>query len=485
MATVDDTNRSVLGTIRGNLVLIGLGSIGKGLLPLLARHFEYDRDRFHVIEPDPSVAATCATYGATHHAMALTRENHVTILDRFFAASDDGGFLVNVSVDVSSIDVIRYCQPRGIHYIDTVIDPWPGYYFNHSEPRAHTTNYVLRERLLEEKRKTPHSTTAITCCGANPGMVSWLVKQGLLDIARGLSGQPIAVPQTRLQWAGLMRHLGVKGLHISERDTQFSMDVRKADTFINTWSVSGFLAECFQPAELGWGTHEKWFPERASRFDFGCRASIYLEDPGGLVRVHTWTPTEGPHFGFLITHNESISIADYYTVGEPEAPEFRPTCHYAYHPCDQAVLSLFSTFGKGFLPTNLKILNASEIVSGHDELGVLLYGHPRNAYWIGSSLSIERTRELAPSQNATALQVTSALVAGIAWALENPAAGIVEPDEMDFAYCLRIQEPYIGPIVRAYTEWTPISTKWTQLVEDIDESDAWQFKNVLATTGGH
>ncbi len=58
-----------------------------------------------------------------------------------------------------------------------------------------------------------------------------------------------------------------------------------------------------------------------------------------------------------------------------------------------------------------------------DELGVLLYGHSKNAYWYGSQLTIEDTRRRVPDQNATALQVTSAVIAGMAWALKNPEKG--------------------------------------------------------------
>ena len=55
--------------------------------------------------------------------------------------------------------------------------------------------------------------------------------------------------------------------------------------------------------------------------------------------MRSWTPTARGQFGFLVTHNESISIADYYTVrDEKGAAVYRPTCHYAYHPCDDAVL---------------------------------------------------------------------------------------------------------------------------------------------------
>ena len=161
--------------------------------------------------------------------------------------------------------------------------------------------------------------------------------------------------------------------------------------------------------------------------------------------MHTWTPEAGPQYGFLVTHNEAISIADYFTVGEGDAPEFRPTCHYAYHPCGQAVLSLHEMLGSGVVQEKQKILDENEILWGEDCLGVLLYGHERNALWYGSRLSIQEARALAPFQNATGLQVTSAVVAGMAWALANPQAGIVETEEMDHAFCLGVQRPYLGP----------------------------------------
>src|SRR3546814_16360437 len=89
-----------------------------------------------------------------------------------------------------------------------------------------------------------------------------------------------------------------------------------------------------------------------------------------LTRVRSCCPTPGSQYGFLVTHNESISIADYFTVGSPEAPEFRPTCHYAYHPCNDAVLSLHELFGRaGKAQPQLHVLGEDEILDGADELG--------------------------------------------------------------------------------------------------------------------
>jgi homospermidine synthase len=250
--------------------------------------------------------------------------------------------------------------------------------------------------------------------------------------------------------------------------------------FVNTWSVEGFCAEGLQPSELGWGTHEKSMPANASRHDFGCDAAIYLTQPGAGTRVRSWTPTAQAQHAFMITHNESISIADYFTLREGDKVVYRPTCHYAYHPCDDAVLSLHEMAGVGWqAQPEWKILDERDIVDGVDELGVLLYGHARNAYWYGSQLSIEETRQLAPYQNATGLQVTSAVLAGIVWMLENPERGIVEADEMDFRGCLEIQRPYLGPVIGRYTAWTPLDHRGGLFPETLDRDDPWQFSNVL------
>ena len=236
-----------------------------------------------------------------------------------------------------------------------------------------------------------------------------------------------------------------------------------------------------QPAELGWGTHEKWMPSNALTHDKGCGAGLFLNQPGANTRVRSWTPTAKAQYGFLVTHNESISIADYFTLlDEAGDAVYRPTCHYAYHPCNDAVLSLHELFGQaGQLQETHHILDEHEIVDGIDELGVLLYGHNKNAYWYGSQLSVEETRTLAPYQNATGLQVTSAVLAGMVWALENPNAGIIEADEMDFRRCLEVQTPYLGPVIGTYTNWTPLTDRPGLFPEDIDTSEPWAFRNVL------
>ena len=472
----------VHGEITGPVVMIGFGSIGRGTLPLIERHFKFDASRMTVIDPRDDNRKLLDERGIAFVQEAVTQENYRELLTPLLTKGGGQGFCVNLSVDTSSLDLMRLCRELGVLYIDTVVEPWLGFYFDTEADNASRTNYALRETVVREIRERPGGTTAVSCCGANPGMVSWFVKQALVNLARDL-GLEFSEPAAgdRDGWARLMQKAGVKGIHIAERDTQLTRNPKPLDVFWNTWSVEGFIAEGLQPAELGWGTHEKWMPANAREQQTGSRAAIFLEQPGANTRVRTWCPTPGPQYGFLVTHNEAISIADFFTVREADGSvAYRPTCHYAYHPCNDAVLSVFEMFGAGGKAQPVQhVLDEDELVEGKDELGVLLYGHGRNAYWYGSQLSLEEARKLAPYQNATGLQVTSAVLAGMVWALENPRAGIVDTDAMDYRSCLEVQRPYLGPVNGFYTDWTPLEGRPGLFPEDIDTQDPWQFRNIL------
>ena len=468
------------GHIDGAIVMIGFGSIGKGTLPLIERHFTFDRQHLVVIDPNDADRKILDDAGIKFLQVAITKDNYREVLPPLLTAGKGQGFCVNLSVDTSSLAIMELAREIGALYIDTVVEPWPGFYFDKDMDTSDRTNYALRETVLAARRKTPGGTTAVSCCGANPGMVSWFVKQALVNLAAEL-GDTAPEPTSRDEWAALSHRLNVKGIHIAERDTQRAISPKPQGVFVNTWSVEGFLSEGMQPAELGWGTHENWMPANAGTHKAGCGAAIYLNQPGANTRVRSWTPTAQAQYGFLVTHNESISIADYLSVKDEAGKAlYRPTCHYAYHPCNDAVLSLNEMFGQaGKMQTQHHILGETEILDGIDELGVLLYGHGKNAYWFGSQLSVEETRAIAPNQNATGLQVTSAVLAGMVWALENPNRGIVEADEMDYRRCLEVQMPYLGPVIGAYTDWTPLTDRPGFFPEDIDTSDAWQFRNIL------
>ena len=459
----------------GRLVMLGFGSIGQGVLPLILRHVDIPREHISIVSGDERGREVAAEHNVGFAVKPLTRDNFRNILTPLLQPGD---LLLNLSVDVSSVSLIAFCQQIGALYLDTCIEPWAGGYTDPSLTPSQRSNYALRESALA--LSGGEGPTAVLTHGANPGLVSHFVKQALLNLARD-THIDTSVPATRHEWAVLAQRLGVKVIHIAERDTQTAALAKQPGEFVNTWSIDGFAGEGCQPAELGWGTHEKTMPSDARRHDFGSDAAIYLMRPGASTRVRTWTPMAGPLHGFLITHNESISIADYYSVVESGMVRYRPTVHYAYHPCDDAVLSVHEMAGRNWQLQPKQRLMMGEIDSGVDELGVLLMGHARGAYWYGSRLSVEQARALAPHNNATSLQVTAAVLGGLVWAIENPRAGVVEADHLDHARVLQVAEPYLGDMVGEYSGWTPLLDRGRLFPEEIDESCPWQFGNFRVT----
>ena len=456
------------------LVMIGFGSVGQAVLPLIFRHIKLSPSQVTIISKKADGLAIAQEYGAQFIQDSLTRENYLRILAEHVKAGD---FLLNLSVDVSSHDLIEYCQEHGVIYLDTCIEPWAGGYIDPALHAERRSNYSLRAAALA-LRKPGKKATAVLTHGANPGLVSHLVKQALLNIAAD-NKMTVKEPTTREEWADLAHRLNIQAIHIAERDTQVAKVAKRPGEFVNTWSVDGFVSEGCQPAELGWGTHEKTMPEGASQHDKGCMSAIYLNRPGASTRVRTWTPLSGPFHAFLITHGEAISIPSYLSVKKDGKVVYRPTVHYAYHPCNDAVLSVHELAGREWEQQPDQRLIFDEITDGMDELGVLLMGNEKGAYWYGSQLTIHEARKLAPHNNATSMQISSSVLGGILWAMENPEVGIVEPEEMDYRYILDVVRPYLGKVDGYYTDWTPLEGREKLFPEGIHNDDPWQFTNIL------
>lgn len=460
----------------GRLLMVGFGSIGQAVLPLLLRHLALQPGQISIVSAHEDGREIAAAHGVAFARSPLTEANHESLLD----AQDlrAGDFLLNLSVDVSSLALLRWCEPRGLLYLDTCTEPWPGLYTDPRLPPTQRSNYALREQVLAFGRAHPGGPTAIMTMGANPGLISSFVKQALLDLAAD-AGLPSGLPASRADWAGLARDLGVRVIHVAERDTQVCSRHKRRDEFVNTWSVDGFVSEGCQPAELGWGSHERHWPEQAGWHGYGCDAAIYLQRPGAATRVRSWTPLEGPYHGFLITHAEAISIADHLTLRSGSELVYRPTVHYAYHPCDDAVLSLHEFAGRNWRLQSIQRIARDEIVAGVDELGVLLMGQAGGIYWYGSRLDIAQARERVPHNSATSLQVAAGVLAGVAWALHHPRVGVLEPDDLPHDFVLGIARPYLGELLGVRGDWDPLRDRGRLFEEAVDPADPWQFRNFL------
>ena len=121
------TNWPVHAAWNGPIVLIGFGSIGRGTLPLILRHIKCDPRQITVIDPDASRSQLAEKQGASFICEKITPKNFRRVLKPLLMAGPGPAFIVNLSVDVDSVAIMRLARETGSLYIDTVIEPWAGY----------------------------------------------------------------------------------------------------------------------------------------------------------------------------------------------------------------------------------------------------------------------------------------------------------------------------------------------------------------------
>ncbi len=479
----------------GRILVVGLGAVSRCAWPLLFKHLGVPARRYTVVDRAATEIVAAAARrvheaGAAFIRAEVTRDNLPALLA---AHAGPGDLIVDLSVNVGSADMIRFCHESGILYVNSSVETWPESAGAARRPPADRTLYAAHMdiRRLVDEWGHHRGPTAVLDHGANPGLVSHFTKAALEDIAglwlsehpNGEGREHIAEALGQRAWNCLAMHLGVQVIHISERDTQVMDAPKGAMELTNTWSAEAFYAEtCHAQVEMGWGTHEKSLPPRAFRYRRGPRNQIRLDVPGISTRVRTWVPS-GEIVGFVVPHSEAFTISDHLTVRANGRALYRPTVLFAYRPCDPALASLVELGVRdGRIEFRPRVL-ADEIVCGCDELGVLLMGHDYQSWWTGSVLDIEEARRCAPHQNATTLQVACSVTAACRWATGHRDQGVCVPDDLPHDEILADAKPYLGKFISRQVDWSPLQA-WdeAQISGDISrpaEQDVWQFGTFL------
>ncbi len=479
---------------QGKILVIGCGSVSQCALPLILKLIGASPKKITIMDPVDNRARVKSVLdqGVDYVFERIVKDNYKTLLSKYVGSGD---LVIDLAYDIDCCAILQWCHDNNVLYINTSVELWHPYQGAEGKLAAELTLYAGHMAMQKTMKswKNPKGATVIMDHGANPGLVSHFTKQALIEIAEKiLEKKSKDLRKTKLEMAlrdqnfpYLAQLEGVKTIHISERDTQITNRPKEVNEFVNTWSIIGFYEEGVAPAELGWGTHERYIPKGAMFHKEGPKNQICLRTKGINTWVRSWVPC-GEITGMVIRHGEAFSISDRLTIWEGRKAIYRPTVHYAYCPADVAINSIHELEMRQFeLQERQRILN-DEITSGRDELGCLLMGHDFNSWWIGSLLDIEEARRLAPNQNATTLQVAISAVAAAMWAIENPNEGFCLPDDLPYDEILKISKPYLGSFVSQAVDWTPLKDRKNQFLDYgakiPKEKDVWQFTTFLATS---
>src|SRR3990167_3176792 len=114
-------------SFNNKMVFIGFGSVGQAVLPLILRHIKIDPSQITIITKKDDGAKIAKEFGVKFIQESVLPDNYKRILSENVKSGD---FLLNLSVDVSSVDLIRHCQENEVLYLDTCVEPWTGGYID-------------------------------------------------------------------------------------------------------------------------------------------------------------------------------------------------------------------------------------------------------------------------------------------------------------------------------------------------------------------
>ncbi len=474
-------------------LVLGCGSVSQAVVPLLVRDLQLPPSSITVVDfvDNRARIADQLALGVGYEQDRLTEHN----FDEFLSARvGPGDMLVDLAWNIDNPTVLQWCRDHDVRYLNTSVEVWDPYEELIATNALDRTLYVRHMSLRRLKATWPDNkgATAVLEHGANPGLVSHFVKQALGDIASKMLadglGDRVALEAALASrsYNQLAMLTGTKVVQIAERDTQISSVPKRPNEFVNTWSVDGFYEEGVAPAEMGWGTHERRLPPNGFvHSGEGPCNQICIARPGMETWVRSWVPS-GETRGMVIRHGEAFTMSEHLTVNDERGKAvYRPTVYYAYHPSDAAINSVLELRMRGWeMQPEQRILN-DEIISGRDELGVLLMGHPYQSWWTGSLLSIDEARVLLPHQNATTLQVAGSIIGAVSWMIDNPNEGVCVPDDLPWETVLGVAGKYLGPIHSQAAAWDPVSSRrdlfanFSDEAAFVDHDDPWQFTNFL------
>lgn len=454
------------------ILVLGYGSVGQAIVPLLLRHLNVKQENITILEKDDHQELFDKRHGNTKikyiKNVNIVRSNYQKELSKHVR---DGDLIVNCSLNIDAISLLKWCMDNGVMQIDTSLERWNDEQDEDIPNLADRTLYATHKEIRKEFENSKGKATCCVTHGANPGYATHLAKRALIELAKHKKIK-ITTPKSKEEWAQLAKKLGVLVIQCSEHDNQAVNVPRDINEFQVSWSPEGFLVELRAPSELGYGSFENKKLENGVIMG----TSAYFNKPGAAVYAKSWAPTAKDFNGFLIQHSESVTISQYF---ETEDKSYRPTVYYCYKPMDAAIASIHEMRGKELDITVKKTVLKNEIVQGKDELGMFLIGEGF-AFWHGSQMSCDDARRLVPGESATSLQVAGSILGAIVWMINgNSNNGYTEPEDIPFEEVTKIADPYWEPIISVMTDWN-VKKKVNKLFDkEFDENNPLSIENFI------
>ena len=457
----------------GKIVQFGFGAVGKSFYEKLSKEVKYNENKYFVITMDNSEFEAYVNLGGmveNFKIHEITKDNFASIFEQYL---ESGDLLIDFADTVGTKDILKWCAERNIMYINTGEADWPENWYS-----------ILNENKLKNSIRESYRTNnevnnhpIVLQHGNNPGLVSHFVKAGIEYIVKtqfkGDKQLKEFIKNNKFNEAA--RKLGIKMIHVNDIDLQKTNNKYEDNTLVSTWCVDSFFFEMLSEATFNFGIHENIDFDEKCKFIDQKEGFLELKNLASDTKCCTYYP-KGVFEGFLVPHEETITIAKSLEVKEGEEVVYRPSVMFLYSPCEIATnyfknskvneypepdlnkpLDCENENGKtivrGYLyPEKSEILYREKIVSGTEYVGVLIIGENFKPVWVGNRVEasfLYKNPKASYWQTPTITPVAMSALAAVCWMIKNKdKGGIYFPDDIiDYKYILKIAEKYISKTI--------------------------------------
>jgi homospermidine synthase len=424
-----------------NLLMLGCGSIQKSLIELI----KIDKSNLIDLEwvilcPEEIPEYIYKIKPDLQHLQIYLKEDTMDdILDRLINSST---FVIDLTVDVDSIQIMKICKQKEALYINSSLEQ----YDNHkkSQDIEKTTLYYQEILLEKEMKKIKKKNSTIThSLGLNPGAISSMAYYGIYEYCKKYNKQKLKL-LNKNKFNLVCKDI-LETIHISEIDNQEVNIKPKKDLMVSSWSAKGLTEEA-----LDYGFISS--PERVDGYKKSkLNKYIYYSDKHSmdcLKKSICLDENLQPVLftGRMIVHFEIISLSYYLGYGK-----YCPKITYVYQACPIANTSLeFIKQNNYKKPNNYYVFNQKDLKSldSVDSVGTTLFFKDGRIFWCGSVLSNKQTKKYGfKYSNATQLQVSISILCGIEWMMKHKNEDVMTSEEIPFKYVINRCKKYWGDFV--------------------------------------
>jgi homospermidine synthase len=429
------------------IFMIGCGSSGQGLLELwqILPNNKLKEMDIIIIEPKEIPNELLNNYKKINHIVgSITKQNMEKIYDKFV---DENTLVINVSVDVDSLLLMKYSKLKKALYIDSSIEDYEED-MKKDKPIEQKTLYyrgIQADKQLN-KIRSPKSKTILHSHAMNPGLISSFVLYWIDWFVQHNGDSKMKKHLKKQEFGILAKQIGIDTIHISELDTQTTNKEYKPNIFYSTWSSNGFQEEAKDHVQIVGmdNIHKQKIGLIKSKIK---PHAFYMEERGMNVEHESYIYNDKlevvKYKGMMIPHYEPFSLSEYLSYGD-----YCPNIYYVYKPCEIANKSLNKFKENNYQIMKGYVLRGYDITGGFDAVGATIILNDKRIFWSGTIINKQFTTKLGLKfTGPTCLQVVISMTKAIEYLLKNQKDGFITTEKIPYKYMIDSCRNYLGIVI--------------------------------------